>query len=296
MLAINFGQNKYNMKQPELGKKISELRKVKGMTQEELVEKCNISVRTIQRIETGEVTPRMYTIKTILSALDYDLNLIADDEGETKKPVTGWLQNFLLIEADSQNLHDPLIRQLNIAGIAGIIYFALGFLEAAAEYVRFTDDEMLLGSAAYIFVKVCVLVSVIFFLRGLIVLGGVFDNYLLRIMSVVLIGAETLFILYDVASLFYNSMEHEFAIIGGSLTFGCVGIVFGIALRRLDRSLGRAAEFAGILEIMSACFFISVFLSFMGLIVQIPATLFEIILIFKAIEVLKTKQTASSLA
>jgi transcriptional regulator with XRE-family HTH domain len=30
------------MKQPELGKKISELRKAKGLTQEELVEKCNI--------------------------------------------------------------------------------------------------------------------------------------------------------------------------------------------------------------------------------------------------------------
>jgi transcriptional regulator with XRE-family HTH domain len=30
------------MKQPELKKKISELRKDKGLTQEELVEKCNI--------------------------------------------------------------------------------------------------------------------------------------------------------------------------------------------------------------------------------------------------------------
>ena len=55
------------MKQPELGKKILELRKAKGLTQEELVEKCNISVRTIQRIETGEVTPRGKTIKHILN-------------------------------------------------------------------------------------------------------------------------------------------------------------------------------------------------------------------------------------
>ena len=53
------------MKQPELGKKISELRKEKGLTQEELVDKCNISVRTLQRIESGEVTPRSYTLKTI---------------------------------------------------------------------------------------------------------------------------------------------------------------------------------------------------------------------------------------
>jgi transcriptional regulator with XRE-family HTH domain len=44
------------MKQPELGRKIAELRKAKGLTQEELVEKCNIRVRTLQRIESGEVS------------------------------------------------------------------------------------------------------------------------------------------------------------------------------------------------------------------------------------------------
>jgi transcriptional regulator with XRE-family HTH domain len=60
------------MKQPELGKKIAELRKAKGLTQEELVEKCNINVRTLQRIETGEATPRSYTIKTIFAALGFD--------------------------------------------------------------------------------------------------------------------------------------------------------------------------------------------------------------------------------
>ncbi|MEX2592117.1 MAG: helix-turn-helix domain-containing protein [Anditalea sp.] len=60
------------MKQPHLGQKILELRKAKGFTQEELVEKCNLNVRTIQRIEAGEVTPRSYTIKTIFEALGFD--------------------------------------------------------------------------------------------------------------------------------------------------------------------------------------------------------------------------------
>ena len=55
------------MNQPDLGKKIAELRKAKGFTQEELVEKCNLSVRTLQRIESGEVTPRSYTVKIIFA-------------------------------------------------------------------------------------------------------------------------------------------------------------------------------------------------------------------------------------
>ena len=63
------------MKQPALGKKIFDLRKQKGLTQEELVEKCNISVRTIQRIEAGETTPRSFTVKTILEALEADFNI-----------------------------------------------------------------------------------------------------------------------------------------------------------------------------------------------------------------------------
>ena len=55
------------MNQPELGQKIVELRKAKMWTQEELVDACNISIRTIQRIEAGEVVPRDYTIKTIMA-------------------------------------------------------------------------------------------------------------------------------------------------------------------------------------------------------------------------------------
>ncbi|OUS01045.1 hypothetical protein A9Q86_09890 [Flavobacteriales bacterium 33_180_T64] len=60
------------MKQPQLGKKISELRLAKGLTQTELAEKCNLSLRTIQRIESTEVTPRSYTLKLIFKTLDFD--------------------------------------------------------------------------------------------------------------------------------------------------------------------------------------------------------------------------------
>ncbi|MFV0304439.1 MAG: multiprotein-bridging factor 1 family protein [Moheibacter sp.] len=63
------------MNQPELGKLILELRQKKGMTQTELANECNLSLRTIQRIEYAEVTPRNYTVKVILTALHYDGNI-----------------------------------------------------------------------------------------------------------------------------------------------------------------------------------------------------------------------------
>ncbi len=74
------------MQQPELGKKIAELRLTKGLTQDELARQCNLSVRTIQRIEAAEVTPRSYTIRqfnksNLLSMfLIYRINSYSNDE------------------------------------------------------------------------------------------------------------------------------------------------------------------------------------------------------------------------
>ncbi|WP_290846746.1 helix-turn-helix domain-containing protein [Flavobacterium sp.] len=57
------------MKQPELGKKVSALRIENGLTQAELAQMCQVTVRTIQRIESGETEPRSFTVKTIFNAL-----------------------------------------------------------------------------------------------------------------------------------------------------------------------------------------------------------------------------------
>lgn len=60
------------MNQPDLGLKVSELRQTKGFTQEQLAEKCEVSARTIQRIESGEADPRAYTLQCLSAALDFD--------------------------------------------------------------------------------------------------------------------------------------------------------------------------------------------------------------------------------
>ncbi|MBK8954289.1 MAG: helix-turn-helix transcriptional regulator [Saprospiraceae bacterium] len=60
------------MKHQVLGLNLAELRKAKGLTQEDLVAKCNINVRTLQRIEAGEVIPRSYTLQAILTVLEVD--------------------------------------------------------------------------------------------------------------------------------------------------------------------------------------------------------------------------------
>jgi len=61
------------MKQPDLGLKVSELRKEKGFTQEQLAEFCEVTPRTIQRIESGEVEPRAFTRNSLSNVLEFDL-------------------------------------------------------------------------------------------------------------------------------------------------------------------------------------------------------------------------------
>jgi len=73
------------MNQPNLGLKVSELRQKKGITQEQLAEACEISPRTIQRIESGEVDPRAYTLNCLGTVLEFDF----EEENSTNENL--WL-------------------------------------------------------------------------------------------------------------------------------------------------------------------------------------------------------------
>lgn len=92
------------MKQPELGKKIAELRRAQGLTQEQLVEKCNLNVRTLQRIESGEVVPRSYTIKIIFSALDYN---------DSSDALPGKFNNDLITRKGAGQFYKNVIQSFN---------------------------------------------------------------------------------------------------------------------------------------------------------------------------------------
>jgi transcriptional regulator with XRE-family HTH domain len=281
------------MKQPELGKRIVELRTAKGLTQEELVELCNISIRTIQRIENGEVTPRSFTVKTILAALGHDFDKISDSERSKEK---SWMERLLLTDVSSDQRSAFVVKQLNIAWIFGVLYFILGFLEGPAEYFRVASDEWIFGRNGYVVIKVLVLISYIFFQRGFFIMGSLFNNYLLKITSIVLIAFMVLVQGFEIVSAYNAAVALESVMVGASLSFGAMGILFGISLVKLNRSLGVISLLAAGFEIIAAIFFLTVALSFIGFIVLIPAELLEIVLIYKSIEVIKDRTTVASLA
>lgn len=49
----------------EYGLLVKGARNKKGLTQTELAEQCHIGIRTLQRIESGKVSPRIQTVKLL---------------------------------------------------------------------------------------------------------------------------------------------------------------------------------------------------------------------------------------
>lgn len=79
------------------GKKIAAARKLKGLTQEELADLSQITVRTIQRIEAGANTPQSFTLKAIAKALDIEYEKLMSPEASTLTPATDDLRHFMIL-------------------------------------------------------------------------------------------------------------------------------------------------------------------------------------------------------
>lgn len=63
-----------------IAQKVKDNRVMRGLTQQELSEKTNISLRSIQRIENGEVNPRMHTLKTLARYLNFSLDNLTEEK------------------------------------------------------------------------------------------------------------------------------------------------------------------------------------------------------------------------
>ena len=272
------------MKQPLLGKKITELRKQKGLTQEELVKRCNVTVRTIQRIESGETTPRIYTIKTILNALGLDYEKVFEreyNEGKFDKILRFFPSN--------------LKEVLNVSFIAGIVYFVLGFVEMGYYATSFFDLDSQTNwsnlpiknygsysdNGIYIFIKIISIISFSLLMRGFVLVGSYYKNYLVELMAFVMIIMHIIFEISEIVSINFENNLVEFIMISKAVTFGVIMIFFGVGLLRLKSHLGNLPKITGVLEIITGVCFATVFLSVFGLIFLTPLELLELLLLYK---------------
>ena len=269
------------MHQPELGQRLTSLRKEKNLTQEELAEKSHVSVRTIQRIEAGEVLPRISTVKILLEALGQNhesflINLTNTMETTTSSP-------------------SPSPNTLLIAAVAGAIYLVAEIILGAMDIAWFTSSEKnweLWTNLVYIALTIVMVVAYILFARGFIALSSIFENPLLKIGSYLMIGAVTGLAVLDVSSLGTTDVETLWIPYSAAAVItGALSILFGIALMRLQDGMGEISRVAGMLEIVIGCTLVTVVLFFISYVILVPAIVVEILVLFRGYEYL-SKSTA----
>lgn len=103
-----------------LHQKIAEARKNKGLTQEEVADRANITVRTIQRIESGETIPRNFTLKAIAQALGISFDELVNKENTSPS-------SYISRESETEDaVH--FLKMLNLSCFTYIILPYIHFL------------------------------------------------------------------------------------------------------------------------------------------------------------------------
>lgn len=268
------------MKQPQLGLKILELRQQKGFTQEELVAQCNISVRTIQRIEAGEVTPRVYTIKTILAALDRDL----DDLQETyfEKQV----KKAFLIEIDENKDVSFLFKQLNLGWIAGTISMILLVFQLIEETTYLTSNSYYFGEIPYVIITIFSAIAFALHMRAFVLIGELFKANFLKTSAIIAIAINTLIALYSVFDLHFMYINLKAFAVIYSVLFGVVFICMGIAFLKINH-LGQLPKVTGIINLVLGGMFLTIILTVVAGPASILAQGLYVAIILKAIDTLR---------
>ncbi len=240
----------FQMKQPELGRKISELRKAKGLTQEELVEKCNLNVRTIQRIEAGEVTPRSYTVKALFEALDFqDSNDLGISQEKPKTP------GFIYAAIG-----------------AGLVYFFLSFFEIGIEEEYLSGNESV-SRNAFSLIKVGSYLGYILFMLGWIRLEQFYSNSILKIGVWLMIGANVIWFLVDLTALQTDFLEFKDFFWVKISSFGFFYAILGMGFIGYKKQFTSIPMIIGVLTLIAGIFLFSGFGAILAL---IPLTLAEI--------------------
>ena len=92
----------------ELGEQVKAFRLKKGWTQQQVSEATGISLRTVQRIEKGEVKPSAYSLQKIGEALE--INLLENWPNEAPSPS----QYQIIIQLSDMNQFVADIKALAI--------------------------------------------------------------------------------------------------------------------------------------------------------------------------------------
>lgn len=142
------------MNQVKIGEFLKELRKEKGLTQEQLAEQFNVSRRSVSRWETGSNLPDLDILMEMADYYEVELKEMLDGERKSENMNEELKETVLKVAEFSSEDKMKLTQRMNklfVAGfIAATIYVFLFFTDNADNFVGgiclgFTFGMMIVG-------------------------------------------------------------------------------------------------------------------------------------------------------
>lgn len=274
------------MNQPELGNYIASLRKEQGLTQEELVEKCNINVRTIQRIEAGEVTPRSYTVKNILEALGKSFDEVYQGSKTNQESTTN--------TAATTNTYIYNRSKLLLAGVAGIVLFICYQMMTINDVIHSFTFENLLPYSIYSVFGFTSIIAALLLCQGIYHMGKVRENSLLKIAAIlaaILYTSSTAFLLFfiDYETDFNSSTDIILGIAVIVMT-GIAYIMLGAGYLAQRKEETGTDRYMGFIALIAGAMTITIILAPIAILFMVIFDIFQIIYLIKYADKSKKSQ------
>lgn len=172
-------------------------------------------------------------------------------------------------------------KVLKYAAISGIVSFMMTGPVLLGEYFlsKGMPDPYKMLYAAVIFTA---FVFYTIFAWGFKTIGEKYQIKLLVITSLLSIALAFISNAMDIVKIFFSTSGLQWYTIILLVIFGVTGIFFGIGMLKLKPRFGAIAQAAGVLEIICGISFVTLILSLIGVLLQIPIYILEVMLLFKA--------------
>lgn len=113
------------MNQEKIGSFLKELRKEKGLTQEQFSEIMNVSGRTVSRWETGKNMPDLALLISIAEYYEVELGEILDGERKSEKMNKELEETVLKVANYSNEEKEKVTKCMHLISLIGVCAFIL---------------------------------------------------------------------------------------------------------------------------------------------------------------------------
>jgi len=183
-----------SMDQEKIGKFLKNLRKEKGITQEQLAEELKVSGRTVSRWETGRNLPDISLLVAIADFYNIDVREII--EGERKSDmVNEELKDVAAKMADYAGTEKGrLLKWIQMIGVIGIFVITVAIV---LQCVRYKPGLAAVGALGSTFIALISMVIITLYVTGIIekLVNRKAFIITVKAVSIILMGVSVLFIL-----------------------------------------------------------------------------------------------------